>query len=249
MHIFVFQGRVLPEIVPLKLGHKPKFSISDAETVPDATFEAAIEGGELTITAEVGTYNSDTADGLFFFAYDLARTLCEVATLQTGIHYAPVIDSVCNPGGSVRPLLLADRNLAKLMTVFETIEPERLIEEIVGDVPLARAVSDIAIMLSWPHYAPIAAGRVADSITRLLTGGRTPADWQKMREALRVDKPFVMMLTDHGTPPRHGDRQHVSGDVNRELARRAWTLMNRYLTLRLGPESTLDPTIYPELRG
>lgn len=249
MHKFVFQGRVFPELEPLKLGHRPKFSISDAETAPDATFEAAIENGELTVTAEVITFDSETADSLFFFAYDLARTLCEIATLQTGIHYTAVIDSVIDPQGVMRHLLLADRSLAGLMTIFETIKPERLIEEIVGDIRLARAVSDLSVMLSWPHYAPIAAGRVADSITRLITGGRSPADWQATREALRVDKPFVMMLTDHGAPPRHGDRQYVSGATNKELARRAWMLMDRYLTLRLAGGSSLDPALYPELTG
>lgn len=112
-----------------------------------------------------------------------------------------------------------------------------------------RALSDVAAMLTWGHYTPIAAGRVAESILRMLTGGRSPADWEKMRAILRIDRAYIQLLTDRAVAPRHGHREYVDGATNRTLAERAWTLMNRYLAYRLGGNKELPPQSFPVLQG
>lgn len=108
-------------------------------------------------------------------------------------------------------------------------------------------MSDAAVMLSWPHYAPIAAGRIIDGLVRLVAGGRSPAHWESFRAAMRVDRAWLQFVTDQAVAPRHGDRRYVSGPDNNRLATRTWVLIDRFIALRLG--GPLDHTAFPILSG
>lgn len=249
MPIFVFTGRVLPDQPPLTLAYSPSVAVTAQETIPDTKFSLSVENGKMSIVADTASYDADTSNRLFLFAYDLARTAVEIASLSDGIAYTPIFEAVTNPDGEETALILADRRLAKLMTVFPEYSFEQVFDLVAEDVALMRVLSDTVIILTWPHYNPIAAARITESILRLLTGGRTQADWEKMRTTLRVDRAYLQPLTDHGVGPRHGDRQYVDSTTNRLLAERAWTLMNRYLAYRLSGEIPLDPEKFPMVQG
>ena len=249
MPTYLFKGRMLPRQIELTLDHEPKVSVTGAETIPDTVFTLSVNEGAIRIEAETDDAETDVADDLFFFAQDLARTAAEVATIADGVAYVPQIESVVRPDGEERGLVLANRQLGALMTVFASQSSEDVFELVATDVALMRVLSDVAVMLTWGHYAPIAAGRVAENILRMLTGGRSPDDWSKMRDILRVDRPYLQLLTDRAVAPRHGNREYVDGKTNRMLAERSWTLMNRYLAYRLTGGQALDPSAYPELHG
>lgn len=146
-------------------------------------------------------------------------------------------------------MILADRRLAALFTIFKDFDIEQVFDLVAVDQLLSRAISDVVVMLSWSHYTPIAAGRVVDGILRMMTGGRSAEHWEALRKDLRVDRSFLQLVTDEATPARHGDRRRVDGAVNRQLAERAWTLMNRYLHYRITGGHPLDPVAFPVLEG
>ncbi len=248
MPSFVFTGRVLPHIAGVTVEHMPEFSITGAETIPDTAFKVELREDELTVTADAAA-EPDGYEFLHFHAYDLARTLCDFLATTDGIARLPVLDEVLLPSGERKSTTLADGELAARFTVHERFDADDILRLIVTDIGIARLMADVTSMLTWPHYTPIAAGRVCESIRLLTSGGRSDADWARMRELLNVDRAYLQLLTDHSAPPRHGERRAVDPDTNRTLAARAWTLTDRFLVHRLEGSRALDPERYPLLRG
>lgn len=248
MSIFTFTGRILPDAMAVSLSYQPKFSIAAAETIDDTIFKLSLSESRLTVTADTVVQTGDFK-GLFFYAYDLARSVCDVLTTTDGVVHVPVLETVELPDGRQEPVILADRRLGGILSVYEGYGFEAVLELVATDIGIARLMADITSMLTWTHYAPIAAGRAAESIRLLLTGGRTKADWARMQELLNVDRAYLQLLTDHSAPPRHGDRQYVDATTNGTLAARAWTLTDRFLAYRLGGSQPLDIERYPLLVG
>jgi hypothetical protein len=246
---FRYRGRVRPNAVTLSLAYSPTVVRTGSNYEPDATFTLRVVESDITIEVEVAAFDTATPDQFFGLAMDLVRSAVEVASFIDGIAYTVELEAWEDDAGARQPLILADRKLGALCTAFDAEDLEAVTDLVLVDPLLARVLSDVVVVLTWGHYAPIACGRVADSLVRMLTGGRKPSHWEQMQAILNVDRCYVQLLTDHSAPPRHGDRQEVSGRVNRQLAERAWTLMNRYLAYRLGGNVPLDETDFPTLQG
>lgn len=247
MPTLTFRGRMIPEWLELTADHTHEIDRTEQEAVEAVRFELRVEKARITVTAKTQPTSRDDHQSLFMPALDMARAFADVVCLETGKAFVATFDDVVLPSGKVMPLVLADGNLRRIFGPFLRDNFEAVVDLAHVEGHVARLLSDATVMLTWSHYAPIAAGRVAEAIRQLLTDGRSPASWAKMREMLRVDRAFVELLTDYSKNPRHGHREYVPGEVNSELAWRAWTLLGRYLALRVhGP---LDPQEYPLLTG
>jgi hypothetical protein len=246
---FQFRGRVLPEIAPLTIGYRPVVDRTELPGEKAATYALRIEEGIIEIDVEVAALSEVDCLSLHGPAYDLSRAVVELASLADGVAYHVQIDDAVFPDGRVMPLLFGDRRLAACVHSFTVEDLEAVADLVMLDPNLARALSDAVSVMAWPHYSPIACGRVADSLSRLLTPEGEQPKWSRLHEVLRVDRPYVQPLSDYSAGPRHGDRQSVTGDVTSDLAARAWTLFDRYLAYRLGGDRPLDPVGFPTLHG
>lgn len=244
---FTYRGRMIPEWLELSLDYGPTIDRTEQEGDEPVRFHARINEGRIIVVAETAGPDDEAHDPHFLPAMDMARAIADVVCLECGKAFIPVFDEVELPSGEVVPVALADGRLRQIFGPFLHENFEAVLDLALLEVHVARLLSDATVMLTWPHYAPIAAGRVSEAILQLLTGGRTSSDWTIMRETLRVDRPYLQLLTDHAAPPRHGNRQYVSAEVNSELGARAWTLLERYLVFRTHGE--LDPREYPILSG
>jgi hypothetical protein len=180
-------------------------------------------------------------------AWDLARALVDTAGFIRAIPYEVFLEQAELPNGEIMPLALGDRRLAATHS-FADEDVEELADIFLLDLPAALALSDLLMTLGKTHYSPIACGRVVESIARLITPeGTKKQSWERLNSRLRVDESYVRLLSHTSTGPRHGDRQFVDASTNREIALRAWTLMDRYLHFRLNGH--LDPSEHPILMG
>jgi hypothetical protein len=68
-----------------------------------------------------------------------------------------------------------------------------------------------------------------------------------MRENLRVDRSYLQLITDQSKAPRHGDVQAIEALVTEEVAKRCWTIMNRYFEFKKRGGSPLPLSEYPLL--
>jgi hypothetical protein len=245
MAVFIFRGRVEPGRLPLSIPGETRIKVSDSELCGDAEFAAKVLNGLVTVSVQADA--DEDFEALHFHAGDLCRSMMDVATLREGVAYQCVLSEVRHPDGSETAIIFADRKLAAAATSISAAAFDDVLELAIADIQVARLMSDAAVMLSWPHYSPIAAGRIVDGLVRQLTGGRTAGHWATLRSILRVDRAYVQFITDLATPPRHGDRLYVPGPDNSRLARRTWILLDRFVAYRLhGP---LDPTAFPMLQG
>lgn len=247
MASFQFEGIVLPDLIPLTIDYRPKISRTESEGDPEAEFEISIIEGLVRVGVSTETVTKEIVHHLFMPAWDLARSLAEAAGYVQGIPYLVSIDRAVLADGEVMPLVLCDRKLAATHS-FDGSDIPRLADLFLLDLPVSLALSDLLMMLGKTHYSPIAGGRVADSIARLMSpSGDRKAAWKYLRSELHVDEAFVQLLSKTSARSRHGDREFVSADRTTEIARRAWILMFRYLRWRL--DGPLDLTEFPLLMG
>lgn len=243
---FSFLGTILPSSPALTIEATPTVE-SDVVDGNPATMTVAVRDGCFEVTIELATFDEPSWQALFGPATDFARMHVEAVGFVTATPYNAFIDTIVRPDGTQKALALGDPGLAAQVG-FGIEDSERIAELAMSDFPLSLALSDLMMMLSKTHYSPIAAGRVADSLARLIAPGESPKTaWPKLHAALRADEAYIKFLTEHSKASRHGDRQYLPGEITQELARRAWTLMGRYLRLRL--DGPLDSALYPMLHG
>lgn len=247
--IYYFEGRVLPEVTDLTLPYGPEYLRTEAQEGSDALLKAEISNGKVSVWAEVDENDKVDPDYLYFLANDLIGTLINVARYREGVGYTAIIDRAIDPHGVTRHIVSADRGLAKQKPPMSDARFEEIVDFAIKDVAFARALEDATCMLTRLHYIPIAAGRVVESVLRMLTNGRTEKHWEQMRSILNVDRSYLQLMTDHSKSARHGDRQYVEGERNAELAKRAWVLLDRFVELKLSGRSALEADKFPILVG
>lgn len=221
---------------------------SDATDSPDAEIRIKVSEGRVCVQAVIESDNSEAWESLLVPIINEVQNLLNVVGFKQGVPYHFVPEDVVIDG-TLTPILLADRRLAKFCTAYTMADVETVSDLVSLTPSLQKSLADVMMMLSLPDYAPIGCGRLVDGIVRAMTGGSSPAHWERMRSALNVDRAFLKMLSDHSKPARHGDRIYVPGPTVNVLAKRAYQIMDRYLAFKLGGDSSLDLGKYPMLEG
>lgn len=243
---FRYHGVVFPRWRPLSVEYEPELQVSRSD-IPDARILCSMREGEVTVSVAVDAYTEDTWHALFQPVLDAAQSLANTVGFIAAVPYTVVLEAVVTPDGKTRSIALGDPVLRNL-TSFTTDDVEAISDELLEDHALSLLVSDLLMSLNKTHYAAIAYGRVADGLARIVSPGvAMPQAWRTLRQTLRVDEAYLRLLTSTAVPQRHGDRVPVSAKLNRELSIRAWTLVDRYLVLRI--RGSLNEDDYPQLVG
>ena len=212
-----------------------------AEEDPDGEYQGSIKDGRVEVTVEVERDYPGLLEKHFFPALTFARTLVHVRGFATGIAYVVHLNQAVDAAGEGRPMIVADRRLGALSTLEADGLQDAVTELALTDLGVSELLSDASLMLTIPNYAPIAGGRIADSIARMISGGRGPAAWARMRDVLNISRDYLELLTSHSKAPRHGERLYVPGPVVHEIAERSWTLIDRYIRFRLSSPGCSPP--------
>lgn len=249
---FEIGGRVHPDCfhVNSEAKHTFEFFGDPGETL--GTFEVEIVESAITATFDVPTLTQDVVDTAMMRASELCQSMVDVWGLRRGLKLFAILDRWIDPDGVETALVYGDQPLGALMTVMvDDAVVDEILEIALDDLPLRHAITDLMSMLWWPSYAPIACGRVVDSIRRMISPPDTPdgTAWKAMREALNLDEAYLKFVTDTSRGPRHGHRVEVSGEDNREISIRAWTVMNRYLAFIRNDRQPLSTKEFPLLFG
>jgi hypothetical protein len=245
LETFIFEGSVLPDALPLTINYRPTIVRREAPESPDAEFGVTVFAGRFQTKVSVPIVTEETIFDLYTPAWTVTEGLVHSAGFIAGIPYTVTIERVILRDGDVRQLQLADRSLARAHGLGADAL-EKVADLAMLDLPIKLLLSDALKMLGISDYAPIACGRIADGVARLIApSSKDGARWRQVRETLRVDEAFLRSLTDVSKAPRHADRKYVPGNVNEATANRAWTLLGRFLQFRL--EGPLNPDGYPIL--
>ena len=191
-------------------------------------------------------------------AHDLASACLDLGSFATGTPATLLFDEIVFPTGERKPLWIAEHDLAKLCTAYAVGNPSEeqrrefasMMNMVLGDYPLARAINDLTQTLHSQTQAAINCGRVLDGLRKIEAPEKSKIDgWAMLQKALNADVSYMNYITQRSVEPRHGDRSIPPLDQTDEIQTRTWSIMNRYLEYRKRGRQALDLIYFPLLQG
>lgn len=248
---FTLHGQVHPPGFEIAFEADPTLVFMNEFGETLGTLNIRFSGRDITVTCHASAMSADVLDLAFMRASEACQAMIDVAGLRKGLKLFAILDRWSSPDGTGAGLVYADRRLGATMNAFSEDDIEALIEQVLDDLPLRHAITDLLSMLWWPSYAPIACGRVIDSIRRMVSVPETPekAAWTAMQTALNVDAAYLKFVTDLSRGPRHGHRVEVSGSDSAEMSERTWAVMNRFIAFLRNDRQSLREADFPRLLG
>jgi len=249
MTMFIFRGRVIPEVRAITLPRLEPISLTEADGFA-AVFAIAIEDGRITVTVEGPSDSDEDFNRCSVRARGFCTSMLDVLSFSTGWWLLPVLDvGVC--GGEERKLAMSETSVAALVTAYSSQDGFAEVIRLVSSNPeLSFAFHDLTSGLGTQNYSAIAAGRAVEAVRHLLAPGvaDTASAWAALRDKLRFDRSYLDVIMSASINPRHGVRGKTSGDEQMEVTHRAWTVMNRYIAfLRRGGAEPLPLAEFPVL--
>jgi len=148
--------------------------------------------------------------------------------------------------GMPLPISPLNMSVIPLCVAYQVNSPDQSVlnkvyDIVLSDPWLALALNDLVSALALPHVSAVVCGRAMDSIKHLIAtaGSSASRAWRQMRDALQIDEAYLKFITDTSAGPRHARPIVVPGDIQKEVIRRSWIIMDRYLELQKKGRSTV----------
>ncbi len=182
---------------------------------------------------------------------DIMYAALSMVTFATGIYYFPHFDRIRKPDGFVStPVIFGDPKLVGLCKNYSVLDMTPGFDVVFSSGQLMRAMRDLNDTMTNPHIVAINCTRVLETIKDVMTSSLKLGDskkWYIMRHSLNIDRSYVQYITDWSLNHRHGRAELLPGDELREIWRRTWIIMDRFITYRKLGLPKLDETEYPTL--
>lgn len=183
---------------------------------------------------------------LYLRAQDFTYAALDIISFSTSKHHRLIIEKWIKPTGESADIYDQFHDMPQLNSA--AVNFDVLLNIILREPPLFRAMRDLISGTMEPHASAVNCGRVVDALRRLIAPNlERKQGWARFRSILRVERPYVELITNTATAPRHGSFDRIKGDVTNEIAIRTWTLMNRYLEYRKRGNQPLPEAEFPVL--
>ena len=127
---------------------------------------------------------------------------------------------------------------------------EGFIQLAISNAYLRSALSDLNQAMTSPNDTGFFCYRAIETLMQEFkqSGNMDNKEgWQRLRGALQVTQNWIKPLTDNSISNRHGELKGLSGQQRVFLMKRAWTLVYRFVCLRLQKEAALPASQFPVL--
>jgi hypothetical protein len=253
-----FEGRIFPAAVRVSTSQNPEISWFDSLTGIQFKFRVAIQNNTIRVDCDLDRdFAERYMQATYIRAFDLARATVDLMSFKTGFGLTVVFETFTNASGEVSQLIFPNPNLSKLCTVFdlapatsrETNSLEATLLVVLLDWRIFRCLRMLVENISYHHETAVNCARAIEGLRELLVTSKNsrPEAWKTMRERLNLSIPYLKLITDVSTGPRHGEQKHIPGNVTSEIMTRSWTIMNRFLELKKRKLSTLPTSKFPLL--
>ncbi len=247
-----FYGEVLPRAFRVSLSNPPEINWEVPERGLSLRFLLEIKNSQVHITVHANKYSDDDMVSLYMRAWDIARTCVELVAFRKAWGVEVVLTKFVKPDGVEAEIVFNDPRLEPICKSYDLENgfPEML-KIVLGSPAIFSLLHDLIRAITVPHASTVTCARVVDGIKHLIASGAPSRakEWLQMREALRVDETYVRLITDHSKDARHGKAVHIPGNVTSEIAKRAWTIMDRFLEYKKRNAGPLPIPEYPVLFG
>ena len=238
MEIVHFLGHVEPQTVQVSIGHAPLIKWEAPEHNLSMEFTTHIAASKIDVECKVNRYGPELLVELRLRALDLCRASVNLVAMKMGFGLTTILDRFVDPSGAIMAIHVHNSDLAALCTAFDlTTNFDAVHLLVLQDVRLSVILNDMISGLTTTHTAQISCARVLDGLKHHIASAGTPDSvaWQQMRDALNVSEKYLKFVTEHSREPRHGKLPIISENDQREILRRTWIVMNRYLEhLKMG---------------
>lgn len=178
------------------------------------------------------------------------RAQIDLVSFMLGAGTIVSIDWMKDYTGTTSTIALSQRDLAPLCTAFNEYKNYKELKNIAtADQAMSLALSDLIMAQTAPLLAEVNCGRAIEGIRHIIAGQGTEAKaaWPIMREALKIDKSYLDLITDNSIPRRHGELKIIEENTVQEILRHSWTIMDRFFHYRLQGDTLLSVDQFPIL--
>jgi len=256
MPTITFVGRVFPAYYQISLSSKTldwKWGEEDLTL----HFDCRVEKSIVTVACTLDRYRSEYLVEIHRRAFDIIRSAINLAAFASGVGYSVIFESVIDTSGQKAMFVAQDLSLAQLCTSF-SLNPQpgkasigEMWDLVISNLAIFQVLEDLIASITLPHHVPVDCARAIERLRNLIAtpGATVPQAWEEMRNALRLGRNFLQLISDTSAPPRHGDPSYIPGTTTTEIARRSWIIMDRYLEYRKRGNIPLPATDFPVLAG
>jgi hypothetical protein len=252
-----FLGRVFPICYQLNMAHpNPLEWIWEEENLV-LRFDVRIEKSNTRIECTLDRFKPEYLAEIHRRSLDIVRSAVNLAAFCSGVGYSVVFEHFVDDLGKQSVFSPQDPSLAGLCTSF-SLDPGsaktpfgKMWDLVVTDPALFQALDDLIVSITLPHHSSVNCARAVEGLRHLIAapGASASQAWEQMRDALRLDRSFLQLITDTSTAPRHGDRAYIPGATTTEVVRRSWIIMDRFLEYRKRGNTPLPAADFPMLTG
>lgn len=245
---FRFLGRVIPEVRKVTLPNTTPIQYSDPWGF-HAEIHVSINDGKVEI--DCACFDAEPRkDMCIVRCYECVTALVDLYAFTKGWSLSVILDRMI-VGTTVTPLAVSELSLQPLVSSITGDDDFRAVWQLMlRKFNLKFALHDLVIGIGSLNYSHIGAARSVEAIRQLITpdAQNEKIAWSNMRSLLNIERDFLQRITDASRGPRHGNRGGVTGDGQRIVMQRAWTVMNRYFEfMKRGGEQPLPLDEFPTL--
>jgi hypothetical protein len=219
MDTYVFTGKVLPERAVVDVSASMSFGVRAEEA--GIAFDAVVSIGVSQVSVMVRTEdkNIDVAT-LKNYVGDLVKAIVDTNGYLMGRGYDVVIDSVVSPDGRQTVFGVGILELEKTQgerplqfrDVFQLALKSQHLQRALGDLREA-----IRSSMDTAFFCYRATEDIMQYFRKEEDGDDRGLGWERMREALRIDRSWIDYLKGTADLQRHGLAPYTSGE-NRSIA-------------------------------
>ena len=244
-----FSGRILPPMPDLNASAGGKWQDDDLDYAIDVFVD--IENSVVSADCDVDEYDRSKIHRILLRTIDTAQALVDLAAFAIGGHFLVHFEAFLEPNGTIVPLKVGDADLAALCSSFAigTQSFADVAKIVMEERNLIPALRDLIEATSFPRKVVPQCAKAIETLRAIMTPTGAPREqgWPLLRDNLRVDKAYLKFITDASRAPRHGDHQVIGGLTTDEIAKRSWTIMNRFFEFRKRGSSPLPLNEFPLL--
>ncbi len=232
MAIYEFRGRALPERDRVTLN--PSLALEAHVKEAGLDFEVTMSIRESEILVQVKTHeNRADLETLRNYVRDLARVVVDTGGYLLGRGYDVEIDSVIQPDGTKVEFGVG-------IAVLESTQHERplafneTLSLVLTSEHLRRAIGDLREAVRSPVDTGFFCYRAVESLRQHFRkeedGEKQGPSWERMGNALRIDRGWVDELVKTAQQQRHGETPYMSGESRVTALMRAWKIVDRFVS-------------------
>ena len=187
---------------------------------------------------------------IFPFVLTATRARIDLAAFHRGVGAIVTFDWMKDHNGTISNVAIAQSDLSVRCTSFDSNNNYHEIRAMAEqDEAMSLAINDLILAQTSMNTAELNCARAIEGIRNIVAGQGVHPDiaWPRLRERLNINEQYLRLITKNSIPRRHGQFSPIDEELQHEILRRSWTIMDRFFHYRLRGDTQLPVNEFPLL--